>query len=78
MDLNIFIKNFEEAIEGIEQGSITPETEFKKIEQWNSLAVLTLMAMVDSEFGVELTVDEIVKKCNTVSQLFELIISKKN
>jgi acyl carrier protein len=34
--------------------------------------------MVDSEFGVELTVDEIVKKCNTVSQLFELIISKKN
>ena len=68
MDMQNFIENFENAIDGIAPGSITPETEFQKLPQWDSLALLSLLAMVDGEYGVQVS-GQTVQQCVTVADL---------
>ncbi len=55
---------------------MTPETRFQELEQWDSLAVLTTIAMVDAEFEVELTANEILA-CNTIREFAELVEAKR-
>jgi acyl carrier protein len=71
-----FVRNFENAIEGIEPGSLTPDTEFATIEQWDSLAALSVLAMVDAEYDTEISGNEL-RKCRTLQDLFGVIQSKK-
>lgn len=77
MDANFFISHFEENVEGLEPGSITLATELSTIPQWDSLAVLTILAMADAEFGVTLSGNEI-NKCVRVGDILQLIRDKKN
>lgn len=71
-----FIKNFENAIDGIAPGSITPETEFQQLAEWDSLAFLTLLAMIDEEYNVEIEGARI-HACRTIQDLFEIIRDAK-
>ncbi len=45
-----FLKLFAEIIESDEQ--IAPEMNLEDIEEWDSLAALTMISMVDDEYGV--------------------------
>ncbi len=45
---------FEESLE-----NVTPDTHRDSIPAWDSLGVLTLMASIDSDFGIVLTDDDI-------------------
>jgi len=77
MDINTFIQEFEASIEGLEPGSVTEDTKFQELPQWDSLAVLTTIAMVDAAFEVELTANEILG-CATIRELAELVESKRS
>jgi acyl carrier protein len=72
MTLEGFIGDFEEAVEDLEPGSVNGETRFRELEQWDSLAVLTVTAMIDADYEVRLRADEL-KGCATVAELFELV-----
>ena len=72
MDLQTFIGNFEEAVEDLEPGTVEGATRFRELEQWDSLAVLTVTAMIDSEYGARVRADDL-KGCETVADLFELV-----
>ena len=74
MEIQTFINNFENAIDGIVPGSITTLTEFQKLPQWDSLALLSLLVMVDGEYGVQIT-GQAVQKCSTIADLAQLIPS---
>lgn len=76
MEIADFIKNFEGAIDGIAPGSITPETEFQQLPEWDSLAFLTLLAMIDEVYNVEVEGAKI-NACRTVQDLFEIIRDAK-
>lgn len=76
MDLETFIKNFEEAVEDVEVGTLAGETVFRSLEQWDSLAVLTVIAMVDGEYDVRLKAKEL-KQVETLAALHALIAAKK-
>jgi len=76
MSIDQFITHFEEAIEGLEPGTVAPETVFRDLPPWDSLAVLTTLAMVDAEYEVSLSAHEL-SECRTVSDLFERVRSKK-
>ena len=76
MDTGTFIKHFEESIEGLEPGSVAEDTKFQELAQWDSLAVLTTIAMADAEFEVELTAGEILA-CTTVRDLADLVEGKR-
>jgi acyl carrier protein len=76
MEINQFVRNFENAIFGIEPNSLNPDTRFREIEQWESLALLCLLAMIDSEYDVQVGGMEL-KQCETLRDIFEIVASKK-
>lgn len=75
MAIDVFIKNFEESIEGLEPGTVRPDTVMRELPQWDSLAVLTTLAMIDSEYEVSITANELADQ-QTVRDLFDLVTLK--
>jgi acyl carrier protein len=74
MSLDKFIEDFEEAVEDIEPGSLSAATKYRELEAWDSLAVLTVIAMVDAEYDVRLKADTL-KTCETLEALFDVVTS---
>jgi len=71
-----FVRNFEDAVEGVEPGSLNPDTEFTTLEEWDSLAALSVLAMVDAEYETEISGNEL-RKAKTLRDLFSIVQSKK-
>jgi acyl carrier protein len=76
MSIEEFIVQFETVVEGIDPGELKPETPFRDLPQWNSLAALTLLVMVNSEYDVTLSGNEI-KSSATIQDLYNLVAAKK-
>ncbi|MEN8662354.1 MAG: phosphopantetheine-binding protein [Lentimonas sp.] len=72
MSLEKFIEDFEEAVEDVEPGSLTATTKYLDLEAWDSLAVLTVIAMVDVEYDVRLKA-ETLKASDTLEALYAQI-----
>ena len=60
-----FIKKFEELFEETEQ--ITASTQFKQLDEWSSLMALSVIAMIDEEFGLISKVVCDVTRCSAPS-----------
>lgn len=58
MSLEEKIALLEEAFE-TEEGVLTPDTVLDDIEEYSSLTKLSLIVMMEDEFGVKLTSDEV-------------------
>lgn len=71
MDIKEFIEKFAEAIEVEEAEVLTPETQFRDLDEWSSLSVMLLIAFYDEEFEKELTQDQI-KASTTIEDLYKL------
>jgi acyl carrier protein len=77
MELNDFIKNFINTFDETPTNvKVDGNTNFKDLEGWDSLTALGVMAMVDDEYGVDLTGTEI-KESETIGNLFEIVKNKK-
>lgn len=76
MNINEFIKIVAGQFEDTDPSFFTPDTNFRDLEEWGSMSVLSLIAMADEEFGVELDPDDI-RKTQTIKDLFDIIQSKK-
>ena len=76
MTADEFVRNFEEAVEGVEPNSLSPDTEFAELEEWDSLAALSVLAMVDAEYDSEISGNEL-RTCKTLADLFAVVQSKK-
>lgn len=75
MNLSIFIEKFAELFEDTDPAIILANTEFKTLDEWSSLMALSVIAMVDEEFDVQLKGDDI-KSAVTVEDLFHLVEAK--
>lgn len=75
MEIKTFIQQFEESLDGLEAGTVSEATVFKKLKEWDSLAILTLTDTIDLEYGVLLKKSEI-ESCETVQLLFDHVQSK--
>ncbi|MEO3487857.1 acyl carrier protein [Phocaeicola vulgatus] len=49
---------------------------FKSLDEWTSLAALSVIAMIDDEYEVSINGNDI-RNLETIGDLFELIKSKK-
>jgi acyl carrier protein len=76
MDIDQFVTHFENAVEGIEPNSLTPDTQYHKIAQWDSLALLCLLAMIDCEYQVQIP-GMALKQCDTLRDVYNLVASRK-
>lgn len=75
MEINEFIEKFAEIFDDTDASTLTPQTNFRELDEWSSLSALGVMALADEEFDVELSGAEI-KKANTIKELYELITAK--
>ena len=57
----------EETLE-LDEGTLTPDKELSEIEEYDSMAKLSLIVMMDDEFGVKLTGD-VVKSFKTAADI---------
>jgi len=68
-----FINELKDALEiEDEDQEISLETNLKELEEYDSLSVLSIIAMIDKNFGKQIPSLDIVK-VTTVSSLMELI-----
>ena len=74
MELNAFIEDFAAQFDETDASVFTADTQFRDIEEWSSLIGLSIIAMVDEEYDVTLKGD-MLRKCNTVGELFEMVKS---
>ena len=75
MEIKEFISHFEDVLEESDISSLKPETNFRDLEDWSSLAALSTMAMITDEYDVAITADE-MRSTTTFQQLFDLVFSK--
>lgn len=72
MTIENFIENFADQLDETPIEALTPETEFRKLEDWSSLVGLSVIAMVDEEYGKTLTSD-MFKASKTIQDLYNQI-----
>jgi len=75
MEIKEFIEKFAEIFDDTDASTLTPETNFRELDEWSSLSAIGVIALADEEFGVELSGIE-MRKANTIQELFNIIFSK--
>jgi acyl carrier protein len=75
MELQDFIEKFAEQFDDTDISVFQANTEFKELDEWSSLIALSVIAMVDEEYDVQLKGDD-VKKSDTIEALFNIVKSK--
>lgn len=76
MDINAFIDNFASQFDDTPADQIKPETKFRDLDEWSSLIALSIIAMVDEEYEVLLSGDD-VKNAQTIQDIFNTVQAKK-
>ena len=72
MEIKEFIQNFADQLDDTDAEVLTPETKFRELDDWSSLAALSIIAMVDEEYGVSIASDRF-KNAKTIQDLFDQV-----
>lgn len=75
MELSKFLENFAEQFDETDPSEITANTNFRDLDEWSSLMALSIIAMVDEEYDVQLKGSDI-REAHTVEDLFNTVKSK--
>jgi acyl carrier protein len=75
ISLDEFKRKFSEVLEDDLILELEPQSEFKNLESWDSFSGMSIIAMVDEEFGVIIGSEEMARIV-TLQELFDLISSK--
>jgi len=75
MEINEFVQNFAAQFDETEASDFAAETNFREIDEWSSFTVLSIIAMVDAEYKVKISGDEI-RTAQTILDVFNLVKSK--
>lgn len=70
-----FIENFADVLD-VDPSGLTAETEFRSLEEWDSIAALSVIGMVDEEYNVVLNAED-MKSSGTIADLYDKIKTKK-
>lgn len=76
MAINDFISKFAEALEIEDISALTDVTEFRNLDEWDSLAYLNVIAMLDEEYDIQIENAEF-KKLKTLSDITAYIEANK-
>jgi len=75
MKANKFIQNFASQFEDTEVSAFSEDTKFREIDEWSSLTALSIIAMVDEEYKVKLSGEEI-RNSQTIMDVYNIVESK--
>lgn len=72
MDLKEFIANFAAEFDETPEDAFTPKTEYKTLDEWNSLTALSIIAMVDDNYNKTITGANL-RACKTIEDLYNFV-----
>ena len=75
MDFNVFVQHFADLFEETPIESLTPDTVYKELDEWDSMAALTLISMISDEYDVPILGADL-KSSVTLQQLYDLVKEK--
>ena len=75
MELSVFVQNFADQFDETDAEVFTPETKFRDLDEWSSLIGLSIILMIDEEYGITLGADD-MKRAETIEDLFIIVQSK--
>ena len=76
MELQGFIENFAAQFEETDANVFKANTKFRELDEWSSLTSLSIIAIADDEYDVQLKGDDI-RSATTIEDLFNVVKSKK-
>ncbi len=77
MDLQKFTSDFASQFEDTDASEFTPATKFQDLDEWGSLSGLAILALIDEDYNVKVSGAE-VRKCVTIEDVYNLVLSKKS
>ncbi len=75
MEIKEFIQHFAEQFEDTDISEFKPETVFHELDEYSSLIALTIIGMVDDEYGVTIGAEE-MSAAVTIEDLYNTVKSK--
>ncbi len=75
MEINDFVQHFADQFDDTDADLFTPSTKFRDLEEWSSLIGLSIILMVDEEYGITIGADD-MKKAQTIEELFNIVKTK--
>ena len=72
MELNEFISNFTDQFDETDANVIKADTLFKDLDEWSSMIALSVIAMIDAEYDVQIKGTDI-RDSKTVEDLFNKV-----
>lgn len=75
MEINSFIENFASQFDDTDIKVFHQETKFKELDEWSSLMALSIISMVDEEYGVAIKGEDI-RNSSTILDLFNAVQKK--
>ena len=74
MEIKDFIEHFADQFDDTELSEFKPETEFHDLDEYTSVIALSIILMIDEEYG-HLISGADVRARNTVKELYEYVES---
>ncbi len=75
MNLETFIQQVAEQYDETPLEVFNAETEYKTFDEWNSLLALSIIAMIDDEYGIIISNTDL-RQAKTIKDLYQIVSSK--
>lgn len=75
MEIKDFIMHFAEQFDDTDVNEFKPETVFHDLDEYTSLIALSIILMIDEEYGVNIVAEE-MSAAVTIEDLFNTVKSK--
>lgn len=75
MEIKDFVVNFADQFDDTDASVFTPETVFHELEEYSSIIALSIIAMIDEEYGVTLKGAD-MSAAVTIQDLFNTVQAK--
>jgi len=76
MDKDKFLADVKGQFEDVELDEINLDTDFKAVETWDSLTATCIQVLIEEDYGVKLTNEEL-RSATTIEDLYTLVTSRK-
>lgn len=75
MEIKDFVERFAEQFDDTDINVFKPETVFHDLDEYTSLIALSIILMIDEEYGVNIVAEE-MSAAVTIEDLFNIVKSK--
>ena len=77
MEMKEFIENILDQFDEVPEVEVTPDMNHHELDGWSSMVALSVMAMIDEEYDVQIKADE-MRNSKSIQELYDIVQSYLN